>query len=647
MKPLAALLVALKCGNTNAKRATSTVSLRNFLDGLPSTELHHVCVTGNRAHQFMQDHVLLAEHSLSDFEMKSDISTSNRCVVQDYAVGTTLFMVTSDIEDRCAARWKAHSSSCDVLLHAHEGGNCDQLWKLRMITSQCDASLLVFQSDSSLLKCYSDRIEEADKKEMNPLSKHCTAPQTHSLQQSDLSVVLPGAFLETASHVQEKYSNLQPEANAAHGNKTRLRQVIQKAHGGHPQGMDLHMEFLKKTQRLPADAAAVDYLGSFIQLSAHQQDQVPVKDDTIVIDSGSGHMRAGFAGEREPKVVFPMIISRPKNAREKSTLAMTIGDDKGVIDGEADAMFPQKRGTITDFGWMEKVWRHTFEKLGVDPSQKRVMLTEPPLIPKDTRTNAAQKMFETFSVKSLYFGVQATFALFAAEKHSGIVLDIGDSVTHIVPIFEGYVLPHAVQRTDVGGQDLTKYLWNTIRKQNPGARLASNAGKIIVDGIKREVGKVSLDPKDLHDDVGLERTLPNGKSIYMDGSSRYRVAEVLFDPALIDHEPGDAIHTLLHDAINKCDLDTRRHMYNNIVLSGGGTMFKDLDKRLQLEVQKFTNLEVKVVAPKEREFLPWIGASRSAALFPDDDWLTIEKYTADHKSVFTHPGMELLTAGSM
>jgi hypothetical protein len=304
----------------------------------------------------MKDHVLLPEHSLADFEMQSKLSPENRCVVQDYAVGRTLFMVAGDIEDRCAARWKAHSSSCDILLHAHIGGDCDQLWKLRMISDQCDAPLVVFQSDSALLQCYGARIQEAEVNQMLPLSKACMHPQqVYSLNHSDVSGILPAAFVETSSRVQDRYSNLKAVALSAHGSKNRLRRLIQQAHSSlHPTvqyGLDMNLEFLKKSQGLPSDVAVDDLhtlderrkrmrATSMIQLSTGEQVQLQGRKEptethgltgtgmalidqkssgqsreTIVLDSGSARMRAGFAGEQTPLVVFPMLLTRPKKRK--------------------------------------------------------------------------------------------------------------------------------------------------------------------------------------------------------------------------------------------------------------------------------------------------------------------------------------------
>jgi actin len=67
-------------------------------------------------------------------------------------------------------------------------------------------------------------------------------------------------------------------------------------------------------------------------------------------------------------------------------------------------------------------------------------------------------MFETFEVPSFYVAIQAVLSLYSSGRTTGIVVDSGDGVTHTVPIYEGYSLPHAIKRNDLAGRDLTNWM---------------------------------------------------------------------------------------------------------------------------------------------------------------------------------------------
>lgn len=105
--------------------------------------------------------------------------------------------------------------------------------------------------------------------------------------------------------------------------------------------------------------------------------------------------------------------------------------------------------------------------MGISPDEYKVMLTEPPNNPKENREKLVEMMFEKFEVPKLYLGNQSVLSLFATGRTTGTVLDSGEGVTHAVPIYEGYAIPHAIQTINLSGNDLTLYMHQLLLEKHP------------------------------------------------------------------------------------------------------------------------------------------------------------------------------------
>lgn len=332
----------------------------------------------------------------------------------------------------------------------------------------------------------------------------------------------------------------------------------------------------------------------------------------IVIANGSSFIQAGFAGTETPTSVFPSIVGQSN---------------------------PIEHGVVTNWDDMENIWHHAFyNELQINPAEHSVLLSESPLNPKANREKMTQIMFETFKVPSMYVAIDAVLTLYASGRTTGIIFQSGGGVSHSVPIYEGYALPHAITRMDLAGRDLTDYLIKILAER--GYDFKDPKDRAIVQDIKETMCYVALDfeqemqTADSGSSLKKQYTLPSGKVITL-GNELFRCPETLFQPAFIGMESA-GIHETTYNSIMKCDVDIRKDLYANTVLGGYTTLFPGLADRMQKEISELAppTMKINIIAPPERKYSVWQGGSILAALPTFQEmWITKEEYEQSGPSI--------------
>lgn len=328
-------------------------------------------------------------------------------------------------------------------------------------------------------------------------------------------------------------------------------------------------------------------------------------------------MKAGTAEEEQPKVVFPTMIGRPKH---KKVLPSDVDSNFFVappekLRGLMNISYPMEHGIIKDFDDMKAIWNHIYSELKLSKKEHPVILTESPFNPRSNRAEMAEIFFENYNVPALFIGQQAALGLSAFGKTTGLVVDSGDGVTQVVPIYEGYAIEKGIERINLGGRDITEYFRLLLRRA--GYNFVTSSEFELVKTIKETMIECAESASDLEnllkkndkDTKTHPYYLPDGSKLTIH-QERYMAPEMLFNPEKMGFEfPG--IHELVHSSLRKTDVDLRQYLYREILLAGGNTEISKFPKRFVEDLSMISPKEVKVKvhAPPERSKAAWIGAS--------------------------------------
>ena len=379
----------------------------------------------------------------------------------------------------------------------------------------------------------------------------------------------------------------------------------------------------------------------------------------IVIDTGSGFIKAGFAGNNKPSITFPSIYGG-RHPHMGSQVGMGqkgyyIGDEALRIRGVLRLQNPITNGYINDSNSFAKMLKYTIHdkdalnygnnsqsllhKLDYDYeslSDTYVLLTEPAslaecetiLCRENERKLKMEIMFERFDVNASFLASDAVLSLYASGRTTGCVLQSGAGLTSVVPIFDGYQLSQFTSWNivrGIHGDYMKERLMESlgIDKENSYCHLHKWRKDVAATMIKEQECYVAMDysaekMRIKSKDKTFE--LPDGKTF-----------DIRLGPELIDIP--EMIVTAgiyeLSKCIESCDKDLRSLMYGNIVLAGGNTMFKGLPERIEKEMKSKVgdNTNIEIIAPENRPQTAWIGGSILASSYIMDQlWITKEEW---------------------
>jgi actin-related protein 2 len=282
----------------------------------------------------------------------------------------------------------------------------------------------------------------------------------------------------------------------------------------------------------------------------------------IVCDVGSGSIKIGYANSRAPAQIIPSVVGHIANGNYKFGKEAILNRDK------TPCSFPIQ-GTIK-WDEMELLISHAIDEVAEANvySRNSILVTEPSLNPIKNKKRMAEILFETMDFDRINISNQAILVLYAQGLLSGIVIDCGESVSQVVPVFEGFVPNHLVKRFSITGRHITKYLSSLLQLRS---NSKSVSDMVTVQDIKE---KLCYAAHDLEQDRRLARdttvlvenyVLPDGTTVKV-GREKFECTEALFDPSLIDMECA-GLSDFVFDTIQECDISTRKQFYEHIVLS--------------------------------------------------------------------------------
>ncbi|TXT59066.1 MAG: putative Actin/actin family protein [Promethearchaeota archaeon] len=315
--------------------------------------------------------------------------------------------------------------------------------------------------------------------------------------------------------------------------------------------------------------------------------ETPNPGTPIIVDIGSAYVKVGYAGEGEPRHVFPTIIGREKYRTvmvDVDTRQLYVGDDAMKMRGVLKLSHPIERSQIMEWDEYYEILNHIFynllriESLSAYP----VFYVDKLFVSKEIKEYIARVLFETHRAQSIIMIPSPILSCFSVGLTTGLVIESGDGETWVVPIINGQIIEQAVERISLAGMDVSHNLKSLLMRE--GINITSSAIDEIVREIKENHCFFVLDPNNPPKiDDQYSYTMPDGSTVSIPNHVLYEAPEVLFEPQMIGSNTKNITQAVL-SSIQKVDKRYWGDMITHIALSGGNFMHSGFEERLKIEL---------------------------------------------------------------
>jgi actin-related protein len=325
----------------------------------------------------------------------------------------------------------------------------------------------------------------------------------------------------------------------------------------------------------------------------------------LILDVGNYSVKAGFAGDGFPKLIFPSIITKdPEHNTNVVGKLLNIKSDLSSANWIFKDEWDEKK--------LEVLFEHIFSSLRTDSSLVSVLFAEPSVNSEENRQKVKKILFEKFNISKLLISKQSELILHAMWQRAGLVVDLGHSSTTCIPYYEGFEIAPAIRKTKIGGNTLMKVLNDYITSKGNNFESIYDLPKKMEDlfyiannfDLEMKFHERGLASKDL----AKKMELSDGKEMEF-AEERFGIPEILFQPELKGfNEP--SLIDIVKLSINSCPIDIRKQLTKNIIIAGGISKLPGLELRLKNEVTNYFPIDyfVRIISHPKREWTAWIGA---------------------------------------